>query len=126
MTNGTNTRRQLNGVRRNVACRTLADAATHKELSILLSQCGIEEQGGHPNEILKTVLGEKHPDYAWNLNNHAEIYHLMGDYARTEPRFRQARDIRKAVYGEKNKDYAESLNRRRLKAKGFEWSESVS
>lgn len=31
-----------------VLCRTLAEAATHKELSILLSQCGIEEQGGQP------------------------------------------------------------------------------
>ena len=27
-------------------CRTLADAATHKEVGILLSQCGIEERGG--------------------------------------------------------------------------------
>jgi uncharacterized protein (TIGR02391 family) len=31
-----------------VLCRTLADAATHKELTILLSQCGIEERGGQP------------------------------------------------------------------------------
>jgi uncharacterized protein (TIGR02391 family) len=31
-----------------VLCRTLADAATHKEVSILLSQCAIDEQGGQP------------------------------------------------------------------------------
>jgi uncharacterized protein (TIGR02391 family) len=31
-----------------VMCRSLADAATHKELGIILSQCGIEERGGTP------------------------------------------------------------------------------
>ena len=31
-----------------VLCRTLADAATHRELAILLSQSGIEERGGNP------------------------------------------------------------------------------
>ena len=30
-----------------VLCRTLADAATHKELDILLTQCGIEGRGGN-------------------------------------------------------------------------------
>ena len=29
-------------------CRTLADAATHKEVGLLLGQCGLEEQGGGP------------------------------------------------------------------------------
>lgn len=29
-------------------CRSLADAATHKEVGILLRQCGIEEAGGQP------------------------------------------------------------------------------
>jgi uncharacterized protein (TIGR02391 family) len=29
-------------------CRSLADAATHKEVGILLKQCGIEEAGGQP------------------------------------------------------------------------------
>lgn len=31
-----------------VICRSLADAASHKELSVILSQCGIEERGGTP------------------------------------------------------------------------------
>lgn len=31
-----------------VLCRSLADAATHKEVTLLLSQCGIEERGGSP------------------------------------------------------------------------------
>lgn len=31
-----------------VICRSLADAASHKELSIILSQCGLEERGGTP------------------------------------------------------------------------------
>lgn len=29
-------------------CRTLAEAATHKELTLLLSECSLEEQGGFP------------------------------------------------------------------------------
>jgi len=29
-------------------CHTLADAASHKELALLLTQCGIEERGGNP------------------------------------------------------------------------------
>lgn len=29
-------------------CRSLADAATHKDVGLLLAQCGIEERGGNP------------------------------------------------------------------------------
>lgn len=39
---------QLSETSLDVLCRTLADAATHKELAILLTQCGIEERGGTP------------------------------------------------------------------------------
>ena len=38
----------LNDTTLDLLCRTLADAATHKELSLLLSQCNIDEQGGNP------------------------------------------------------------------------------
>src|SRR5262245_51684609 len=31
-----------------VVCRALADAATHKELTLLFSQCSIEQRGGNP------------------------------------------------------------------------------
>lgn len=39
---------QISDTSLDVLCRTLADAATHKELSILLTQCGIEDRGGTP------------------------------------------------------------------------------
>ncbi|HEY5311320.1 MAG TPA: tetratricopeptide repeat protein, partial [Pirellulales bacterium] len=56
------------------------------------------------------LLGEAHPDYATSLNNLAELYRSMGDYARAEPLFRQAMEIRKKVLGEAHPDYATSLN----------------
>ena len=39
---------ELNPTALDALCRTLADAATHTEVGILLGQCGIEEQGGGP------------------------------------------------------------------------------
>jgi len=41
-------RPQLSESSLDAICRILADAATHKEVTLLLSQCGIEEQGGQP------------------------------------------------------------------------------
>jgi len=61
-------------------------------------------------EIRKAVLGEKHPRYALGLNNLANLYREMGDYAKDEPLFRQALAIRKAVLGEQHPDYAHSLH----------------
>jgi CHAT domain-containing protein/Tfp pilus assembly protein PilF len=55
-------------------------------------------------------LGEQHPDYAVSLNSLAALYHAMGDYARAEPLYRQAREIRRKVLGEQHPDYAESLS----------------
>lgn len=51
-------------------CRTLADASTHKELSILLSQCGIEEQGGQP-KWERMLLALTHRQKKDNCGNNA-------------------------------------------------------
>lgn len=39
---------QLNETALDAICRSLADVVSHKELTLLLTQCGIEEQGGNP------------------------------------------------------------------------------
>ncbi|HEX3657360.1 MAG TPA: tetratricopeptide repeat protein [Pirellulales bacterium] len=56
------------------------------------------------------LLGRSHPDYATSLNNLAELYRAMGDYARAGPLYRQATEIRKNALGEAHPDYAQSLN----------------
>ncbi|MEQ8784886.1 MAG: tetratricopeptide repeat protein, partial [Pirellulaceae bacterium] len=61
-------------------------------------------------EIRKSVLGEKHPDYASSLNNLASLLKSQGDYARAEPLYRQALEIYKEMLGEKHPHYATSLN----------------
>ena len=60
--------------------------------------------------IHKSVLSEKHPDYALSLNDVAALYKSMGDYARAEPLYVEALAIRKEVLGEKHPSYALSLN----------------
>ena len=50
--------------------------------------------------IDKEALGEKHPGYATDLNNLAELLEAQGDYAAAKPLFEQALAIRKAVLGE--------------------------
>src|SRR6516165_2139415 len=46
-------------------------------------------------ETRKKELGPEHPDTANSLNNLAELYQLMGDYAKAEPIYQQALQIRK-------------------------------
>ena len=58
----------------------------------------------------KEVLGEEHPDYATTLNNLAALYRSMGDYAKAEPLYVQARDVFSRVLGEEHPSYATSLN----------------
>ncbi|WP_146066470.1 tetratricopeptide repeat protein, partial [Candidatus Venteria ishoeyi] len=60
-------------------------------------------------KIHQQVLGE-HPDTATSLNNLAELYQAMGDYARAEPLYKQAYEIWKTALGENHPDYAQSLN----------------
>lgn len=49
-------------------CRSLADAASHKELTLLLSQCGIEEQGGTPKweRMLLALIQRQNRDQCGN------------------------------------------------------------
>jgi CHAT domain-containing protein/tetratricopeptide (TPR) repeat protein len=55
-------------------------------------------------------LGEEHPSYAASLNNLAELYSSMGEYAKAEPLHIAARDIWKRVLGEEHPAYATSLD----------------
>jgi tetratricopeptide (TPR) repeat protein len=61
-------------------------------------------------EIRKSLLGERHQDYATSLNNLGMLYKATGDYARAEPLLRQAMEILKMALGEDHPDYAISLN----------------
>ena len=51
-----------------------------------------------------------HRDYAFSLNSLAVLYCSMGEYAKAEPLYLQARDIRKKVLGEQHPNYATSLH----------------
>jgi uncharacterized protein (TIGR02391 family) len=61
---------QLSETTLDVLCRTLADAATHKEVSLLLSQCGIDEQGGQP-KWQRMLLALSHRQKQDNCGNNA-------------------------------------------------------
>ncbi|MFN9823770.1 MAG: tetratricopeptide repeat protein, partial [Planctomyces sp.] len=60
-------------------------------------------------EIRKTILGERHPDYATSLNNLAVLYTSMGDAAKAEPLCLKTLQIVKNVLGERHPDYATCL-----------------
>jgi tetratricopeptide (TPR) repeat protein len=62
------------------------------------------------SEIDMATRGEKHPNFATDLDNLAELYHEMGDYARAIALCREALDIRKTVLGNQHPEYARSLN----------------
>ena len=47
--------------------------------------------------IHEKILGEKHPDYATILNNLAELYRSMGDYARAERLHLKCKEIQQAM-----------------------------
>ncbi len=46
------------------------------------------------------MLGQEHPDTATSLNNLAELYKAMGDYAKAEPLYRRALAIREKALGQ--------------------------
>ena len=46
-------------------------------------------------KIRREILGKQHPDYASSLNNLAELYKSMGENAKAEPLYVQARDVYK-------------------------------
>ena len=62
-------------------------------------------------EIRKTILGDRHPDYATSLDNLGSLYLSMSDASKAEPLHVQALEIRKAVLGDRHPDYASSLNK---------------
>lgn len=61
-------------------------------------------------EVRKEVLGNKNLDYVNSLNNLANLYREMGNYAAALTLYKEALAIRKEVLGEKHPDYALSLN----------------
>jgi CHAT domain-containing protein/Tfp pilus assembly protein PilF len=61
-------------------------------------------------DIIKQVLGERHPAYASSLNSLALLYRDQGEYARAEPMYQKALALRKQVLGERHPAYANSLH----------------
>src|SRR5262249_17848742 len=61
-------------------------------------------------DLIRQDLGENHVDFATSLNNLAELYQLMGNYAAAEPLYRQALEIERTTLGENHVDFATSLN----------------
>ncbi|GAF71474.1 unnamed protein product, partial [marine sediment metagenome] len=49
-------------------CRSLAEAVTHKELTLLLTQCGIDERDGNPRweRMLLALLRRQQQDQCGN------------------------------------------------------------
>ncbi len=94
--------------------RRLAEARRLTQEVLLLYRRGRSpeavERARRALEINKQLLGEKHPECAVNLNNLAQLYDSMGDYANAEPLYRQALQIFKQALGEMHPHYASSLH----------------
>jgi len=88
-----------------VICRTLADAVTHKELSLILSQCGIEERGGNPKweRMLLALTHRQKQDQCGNnaINFISSILHPSRFGGRDEvfEDFRTSVNYQLAFYG---------------------------
>jgi CHAT domain-containing protein/Tfp pilus assembly protein PilF len=94
--------------------RRLAEAAQLNRQMAQLYQQG-KTHGALPlaqkaRDLIKEVLGERHPDYAASLNNLALLYQAQGEYAKAEPLYRQALEITKLALGEGHPSYATSLH----------------
>ncbi len=94
--------------------RLLADAdEANRKLIALYGEAKYAEAAEIGEQILavrKRILGRAHPDYAASLNNLALLYDEMGDYARTEPLYIEARDVLQRVHGAEHPVYATCLN----------------
>ena len=94
--------------------------------------------------ICRRVLGEKHPDTLFAVNNLAGLYVAQGQYALAEPLFVQTLDVRRRVLGEehpntllsmsnlasatRNRDSTPKPSRsssRRWKSAGVSWATST-
>jgi CHAT domain-containing protein/tetratricopeptide (TPR) repeat protein len=60
--------------------------------------------------LTSQIKGKQHPDFALSLNNLAELYRSIGDYAAAEPLLKQAMKIYRVALGEQNPDFARSLS----------------
>ncbi len=60
--------------------------------------------------VIKSRLGENHPDVASSLNNLALLYSSQGRYEAAEPLYLQALQLRKQLRGENHLHTANSLN----------------
>jgi len=61
-------------------------------------------------QIIKTKLGNEHPDVATTLNNLAGLYYHMGAYDKALPLYQRALEIYKEVPESEHPDVANSLN----------------
>ena len=61
-------------------------------------------------EVVKSRLGDRHPDVADSLNNLAILYYFQGRYELVEPLYQEALALRKELLGERHPDVATSLN----------------
>ncbi len=59
--------------------------------------------------IVKSRLGENHPDTATSLNNLANLYLHQGKYEQAEPLYIQTLELRKQFLGENHPNYADKF-----------------
>ena len=60
--------------------------------------------------VVKSRLGDDHPDVASSLNNLAGLYYSQGRYSEAEPLYEQALEMRKGLFEGDHPDVALSLN----------------
>ena len=60
--------------------------------------------------VVKSRIGEEHPDFATSLSDLAYLYTQQGRYTEAEPLFQQALELRRSLLGELHPDFATSLN----------------
>jgi len=60
--------------------------------------------------LLAKVLGKEHPSYATIVTILPDYMYAMGNYAKAEPLYIEAKEIREKVLGKEHPDYAQSCN----------------
>lgn len=117
----------LTGLAQGDAVFTKSDSLSAKDMEELIEYAvELSEQASYNSEmgnyaeavrletealnIVKEVLGEKHPDYATALSNLASCYACSGDYTEAIRLCTEALNIYKEVLPEKHPDYATVLS----------------
>ena len=67
------------------------------------------EMANQALDIRRKVLGTNHLNYVSSLNNLAELYSAMDDWAKSEPYCLEAGEIEKRLLGERHPDYVQKL-----------------